>query len=644
METSNGNVLPGGHHFSPAIQTLFNRREEIEFFKGLTEEEILSVCEMIKIVNLDEGRMVFDQGDDSQEIYYILHGAVSISLSSGHPGVDQIVIAAIGQGALFGEMACITGERRSARATVSKNNTGLLCFRVSKQLDDRNIYAFATLQQRFSAMLSRRLMESNEKYVNILSRMPVSKEELVRVIRSAKDEVEQSPGSGLIVLNRELTEKLYSMTNAIHDDMARKEFIREVVLSTFNLGERDVVIFNRNKIVARIYQQAIRPPEEERVDLSALEKGEASCCFSPRLDGEQNGYLADLVEDKAFFFREVLEIWEEEKMADFVQEIVAEVVLNSEGRRKLHFGYLGSYADLDPHGVEEQLFFLFYQWLMDYLTMTVGWETGLVEEVLENPGLQQNLLRMVTAFRKEHRTLLAEAVVETLVQLVVEAEWKEIPAVVQEAIDGTETRRSIVSDGRHKMIRRADQLWTRVHQAIKNKNDDLEKVYEEIGKAETRLKSQQDGLRAMQEAKALTLEEVQAMEPAWLREVVLNEGGHYEYEKEKLRYLPSGPMTQWLVTLAEKSRALARTKVEEREFTQALSFFNSVHLNNAPAFLQNKQTEYSDLIPLSKKALVNAKAVYNRELSKGLERHDEMFAKLKKVMVENVVGMMEQTR
>lgn len=72
---------------------------------------------------------IFVEGETGTEFFVILSGAVDIVKHrvgpDGQPG--EVVLARLGPGAFFGEMATFTGQRRSATA-IAAEPTDVLCF------------------------------------------------------------------------------------------------------------------------------------------------------------------------------------------------------------------------------------------------------------------------------------------------------------------------------------------------------------------------------------------------------------------------------------------------------------------------------------------------------------------------------------
>ncbi len=61
----------------------------------------------------EQGDVLFHEGDDGEEAYLILDGAIEVFLGSGK---DEVVLATLKRGDIIGEMALIDNQPRMASA------------------------------------------------------------------------------------------------------------------------------------------------------------------------------------------------------------------------------------------------------------------------------------------------------------------------------------------------------------------------------------------------------------------------------------------------------------------------------------------------------------------------------------------------
>ena len=91
--------------------------KQVDTFNGLTDEQLEKVALRCQEVFLEEGDVVLNESDQSDEIYVVAEGEVEISVRTGnsiHPGKSEISIVRLGAGQIFGEMALIDQGLRSA--------------------------------------------------------------------------------------------------------------------------------------------------------------------------------------------------------------------------------------------------------------------------------------------------------------------------------------------------------------------------------------------------------------------------------------------------------------------------------------------------------------------------------------------------
>jgi CRP-like cAMP-binding protein len=90
----------------------------MELFRGVSPEVVARIFSKGMTLELEAGQTVFAKGDRSEELYVILGGKVDIIDGQRH-------IATLGRGDMFGEMALISNEPRSAGA-VAVETTSVL--------------------------------------------------------------------------------------------------------------------------------------------------------------------------------------------------------------------------------------------------------------------------------------------------------------------------------------------------------------------------------------------------------------------------------------------------------------------------------------------------------------------------------------
>jgi CRP-like cAMP-binding protein len=82
-------------------------------FKSLDEVSRMYLCEQAEIKEITDQNII-EQGANSNEVFLLLAGQVRIWRDNSG---EELELAILGRGALFGEVAAFTGQKRTANAT-----------------------------------------------------------------------------------------------------------------------------------------------------------------------------------------------------------------------------------------------------------------------------------------------------------------------------------------------------------------------------------------------------------------------------------------------------------------------------------------------------------------------------------------------
>jgi len=128
--------------------------ETMDLFKGLSPDELMKLMSMGLTTAVQKGTRIFKKGTVGEEMYVILEGKVNI--------VDEDkVIATLGKGEMFGEMALFSEEPRNATAVAEESSSFFLLTKKSlHELFTRKIAI--TLLLNVVGKLSERLRKADE--------------------------------------------------------------------------------------------------------------------------------------------------------------------------------------------------------------------------------------------------------------------------------------------------------------------------------------------------------------------------------------------------------------------------------------------------------------------------------------------------
>jgi len=86
----------------------------VEFFAGFDDDAVSAIAAQAKSTTYHRGDTIFAESDPAEELYIVASGRIAISNKS--PEGRESVLALMGPGDLFGDMALFDGNGRSAGA------------------------------------------------------------------------------------------------------------------------------------------------------------------------------------------------------------------------------------------------------------------------------------------------------------------------------------------------------------------------------------------------------------------------------------------------------------------------------------------------------------------------------------------------
>jgi len=135
---------------------------------NLPPAEVLSVARYFSLSQIEQGDVIFNEGDMGTFMCLIVKGNVSVQKFNQNG--NNIELAKLPKGLTFGEMAVLDGERRSARCIAATDCTLLI---LSKDSLEKMILESPTIAAKviraIAISLSNRLRMSNGKLVNYLA-------------------------------------------------------------------------------------------------------------------------------------------------------------------------------------------------------------------------------------------------------------------------------------------------------------------------------------------------------------------------------------------------------------------------------------------------------------------------------------------
>lgn len=104
-----------------AIIQKIQELRELRLFFNLTDRDIFEVMRRSDIIDVPKGAIVFKEGDTDHSMYVIIKGEFEVTTHSPVTG-ELIRFSCAGQGLVFGEMAFLDKQPRSATITATEES------------------------------------------------------------------------------------------------------------------------------------------------------------------------------------------------------------------------------------------------------------------------------------------------------------------------------------------------------------------------------------------------------------------------------------------------------------------------------------------------------------------------------------------
>ncbi len=135
--------------------------KKLEIFQSLTSFELATVGKLLKTKTFRAGEQVVREGEDGKSLFIIKTGGVRVS-GRGRKGKEE-VLARLGSGDHFGEIALIDNQPRSADITAEEDSTLIEIRREDlEELCGNNTSLAVKIYKAFAIALCARLRGAND--------------------------------------------------------------------------------------------------------------------------------------------------------------------------------------------------------------------------------------------------------------------------------------------------------------------------------------------------------------------------------------------------------------------------------------------------------------------------------------------------
>jgi len=146
----------------PTAMDIAELRKRSVIFAALSDEEAATIMQLARVVNHPARHTVFQVGEAGDHLLVVMQGRVKVSLIS--PDGKEAILSILEPGDVFGEMALLDGEPRSASVATMENCSFLVLWR-------RDFLPFLERNPQVAlkllAALSKRLRSTNDMVGNL---------------------------------------------------------------------------------------------------------------------------------------------------------------------------------------------------------------------------------------------------------------------------------------------------------------------------------------------------------------------------------------------------------------------------------------------------------------------------------------------
>ena len=141
---------------SHSLKKLLSVQNKISIFRDIDPQELKAIVYDLKFIKFKFKDYVIDEGDQSDQIFFIIDGECQVFHNRKKIGKLQ-------PGEIFGEVAAIFGSPRGATVVCSTKNATILSFCVDQENMEFCAPALAVLYRNLAYEINAKLLSLNEE-------------------------------------------------------------------------------------------------------------------------------------------------------------------------------------------------------------------------------------------------------------------------------------------------------------------------------------------------------------------------------------------------------------------------------------------------------------------------------------------------
>ena len=222
-------------------------RTTIPFFREVDMEALGSLVPMMSERTFKKGAVIFFEGDEGEDVFFIRSGAVQIYTFDG---TKKVILAILRDGDYFGEMAMIKpGARRSASAEAAQLTK---VYTMKRSAFERLIMDYPRLALYLLDDTIERLRKANQQiydltFLNVRTRI------MKRLLRLAQENGAQTP-DGLLIGIKVTHQQMAEMVGAVRETVT-KVFAELQDEGLIVVRQKMILLPNPDLIVRRLQEE-----------------------------------------------------------------------------------------------------------------------------------------------------------------------------------------------------------------------------------------------------------------------------------------------------------------------------------------------------------------------------------------------------
>lgn len=210
------------------------------FFSELSMEERTFICQNTVMRSHQKGETVYFQNDSANSVYFLKEGRINITRFT-RTG-EEILMAILEKGEIFGESSIVNGSKRKEAAIVEEDAT--YCVMEEDKFKELLVMC-PSLSLKFSQLLEIRLEKAQKRLEDISSKK--NKERIIEFLKETAFLSSNQNEEGLITLNSLTHQKIAQLTSTnrqevstVFSDLKKNRII--------DYNRKNIRILNMNKL------------------------------------------------------------------------------------------------------------------------------------------------------------------------------------------------------------------------------------------------------------------------------------------------------------------------------------------------------------------------------------------------------------